>query len=93
MISTIIGGEITSKTAIAIISSFVSDFLEVVRGKAYEYVENKINNDKIDNKIVELVEFFSKFESDQSTLFLTGVQAAFSKDNIKKILEELRTES
>ncbi|MDY2629108.1 MAG: hypothetical protein SOW08_12485 [Lachnospiraceae bacterium] len=88
----IINTAITTQVATKVLQTLCSDFMEAIKGKAYKFGESSAQNAQIDQKITELAEFFTGFEADTTTLFLSDLQAAFSKENIIKILKEIREE-
>lgn len=69
-----------------------SNFIDVICKKGYTDVTNLLNNEKVDKKIVEVAEFLTGFEEEVTTPFLTDLQAAFSEENIRSILKEIRQE-
>ena len=85
-----IGTVIKTQVVTNVLKILCSDFIEAIGGKSYNFGEKSLENIQKDKRIAELAEFLTRFDEDTTTPFLSDLQAAFSKENIRSILREVR---
>lgn len=76
---------VTSEVVKGIFQNICVNYSESIIGKVIDYSKNQ----KISSKIEEMAEFFSNYENTNGVLFLSDLQAAFSKENIREILKRV----
>ena len=73
-----------------ILENLCDNYSDSIIGKAASTSRDYLKNRNVDSKINEVASCLTGLKCKDNTLFLNDLQAAFSKDNLQKILKEIR---
>ena len=73
-----------------ILENLCDNYSDSIIGQAASTSRDYLKNRNVDSKINEVASCLTGLKCKDNTLFLNDLQAAFSKDNLQKILKEIR---
>ena len=73
-----------------ILENLCDNYSDSIIGQAASTSRDYLKNRNVDSKIKEVASCLTGLKCRDDTLFLSDLQAAFSKDNLQKILKEIR---
>ena len=74
----------------AILENLCDNYSDSIIGQVTSTSRDYLKNRNVDSKINEVASCLTGLKCKDNTLFLNDLQAAFSKDNLQKILKEIR---